>query len=330
MTYPIILWKDMMALGSKKNPDPNGDFFFVKDFPLPRKELTWQNFPTSLSIQPEKILPLPPPTSQNLFPQQQEQTPSYLLWQENLLQAQKNPSLKKVVLARRSSFTFTRAIDPFSLFFALKEIPNTHPFAFILSPTRAFLGATPELLYKKEGSTLYSEALAATRPLAKEDELLTCPKEQSEFAYVQEALAAKFAKIAHPFILSPTIQIKRTKTLAHLHYPFHLTLKESLSDEALINYLHPTPAIAGTPTQTALDFIATHEPFDRGWYAGCIGHKKGEHSEVFVAIRSGQIEEKILHLYAGAGILPTSNPYQEWLELDHKIASFGLSTEALR
>ncbi|MBS0586238.1 MAG: chorismate-binding protein [Verrucomicrobia bacterium] len=41
-------------------------------------------------------------------------------------------------------------------------------------------------------------------------------------------------------------------------------------------------AIAGTPTQTALDFIATHELFDRGWYAGCIGHKKGEHSEVFV------------------------------------------------
>ncbi|MBS0586237.1 MAG: hypothetical protein JSR76_08100 [Verrucomicrobia bacterium] len=48
-----------------------------------------------------------------------------------------------------------------------------------------------------------------------------------------------------------------------------------------------------------------------------------------MAIHSGQIEEKTLHLYAGAGILPTLNPYQEWLELDHKIVSFGLSTEAL-
>ncbi len=324
--YPIILWKNQMALGQKDDPDPRGDFFFAQDFPLPRKENTWDPFPTSILIQPEKILPLPPFQSL-VIPEllDCDYFPTYASWAESIRHFKDEPSLKKVVLARRTSYTFEAPLDPISFFFALREIPNTLPFAFILSPSLAFVGATPELLYKRKGKELLTAALAGTRPLSQEYDLINSPKERDEFNYVKEALIQDLQKIAEPFTVSDRLHIKRTHNLAHLYCPFTVTLKKNLSDEELIAYLHPTPALAGVPKIQALHFIQNHEPFDRGWYAGCIGHTRADTTEAYVAIRSGMINKDSLHLFSGAGILPASSPLAEWEELNHKIASFPIS-----
>ncbi|MEZ4744549.1 MAG: chorismate-binding protein [Calditrichia bacterium] len=86
--------------------------------------------------------------------------------------------------------------------------------------------------------------------------------------------------------------------------------------------LHPTPAVGGYPKDLALPKISELEPFDRGWYAGPIGWFSKNAAEFAVAIRSGMVYHNKLLLYAGAGIVPGSEPEKEWDELENKISNF--------
>ncbi len=75
------------------------------------------------------------------------------------------------------------------------------------------------------------------------------------------------------------------------------------------------------PRDAALNFIADHEPFARGWYSGAVGYIGQKHSEFCVAIRSAMISGDDLHLFAGAGIVPGSVADSEWKELDRKTST---------
>jgi menaquinone-specific isochorismate synthase len=63
-----------------------------------------------------------------------------------------------------------------------------------------------------------------------------------------------------------------------------------------------------------------HEPFTREWYAGSAGYLSLAQSEFCVALRSAQVENDTLRLYAGAGIVSGSDPEQEWQEIENKAA----------
>ncbi|MGL5309601.1 MAG: chorismate-binding protein, partial [Plesiomonas shigelloides] len=95
-------------------------------------------------------------------------------------------------------------------------------------------------------------------------------------------------------------------------------------DAQCLTWLHPTAAVAGLPREPARRFIHEHEPFERGWYAGSVGHISRERAEFTVAIRSALIQQNQVHLFAGAGIVPGSDPEAEWQEIERKAA--GLRT----
>jgi len=84
--------------------------------------------------------------------------------------------------------------------------------------------------------------------------------------------------------------------------------------------LHPTPAVAGTPTNHAMAVISKLEPHDRGWYSGPVGwiDSKGD-GDFFVALRSALVKEGESHVFAGGGIVSESLPDQEWLETELKL-----------
>ena len=48
---------------------------------------------------------------------------------------------------------------------------------------------------------------------------------------------------------------------------------------AVLPLLHPTPAVCGTPREAARATLARLEPFDRGYYAGPLGHISSEGCE---------------------------------------------------
>ena len=99
-------------------------------------------------------------------------------------------------------------------------------------------------------------------------------------------------------------------------------LAEGVTTLDILETLHPTPAVGGTPRPDALDAIRRLEPFDRGWYAGPVGWIGPDAAEFAVALRCGLVWPRRLSLFSGAGIVSGSTPEAEWDEIEHKIVSF--------
>jgi isochorismate synthase EntC len=109
--------------------------------------------------------------------------------------------------------------------------------------------------------------------------------------------------------------------VAHLATPIHGTLRSPAPDTLeLVRALHPTPAVAGTPTRVALDSIDRLEPVDRGRYAGPVGWVDADgDGEWAVALRGAAIDGTRAVLHAGAGIVAGSDPDAEWEETGAKL-----------
>jgi menaquinone-specific isochorismate synthase len=112
------------------------------------------------------------------------------------------------------------------------------------------------------------------------------------------------------------------KETQHLISQFQGILKEGITDDVLLETLHPTPAVGGCPLNEALRAIDESETFKRGWYAGVIGTVGQNDCDFAVGLRSGRIDQKGLSLYSGVGIVEGSIPEDEWYEVDSKITTF--------
>lgn len=239
--------------------------------------------------------------------------------------------LDKIVLARQSTFTFTRALSPWQLLdgFRKKKYPR---FLFGFQPDRqnAFISTTPELLFSREGSKLHSEALAGTRPrsgnLAEDnllaEQLLKSKKERREHAFVENQVCANLEELCQEGVRRTEVDLARLEHVQHLVARFEGELRDQIGDAELLTALHPTPAVGGSPREKAVDLIRTLETFDRGWYAGPIGWIGARSSLFAVGIRSGAITNNRLTLYSGAGIVEGSLPIREWAEIENKIQGF--------
>ncbi len=239
--------------------------------------------------------------------------------------------LGKVVLARETCFTATHAFDPVSVLCALAgQTENAFLFCFHPALGRAFLGASPERLLLRRGTRLYSEAIAGTRPRAADpaedaalgQTLLDSAKDRREHALVVEALRGHFARLCAETRVDDGPSLLNLRHCRHLATRFEGTLREGVGDADILATLHPTPAVGGTPTDRALAFIAREEPFDRGTYAGPVGWVSASGAEFCVGIRSGQVRGNELAVYNGAGIVPGSDPGDEWNEIETKMENF--------
>lgn len=322
--YPRVIFDGKISLGEETSASSD-PVFFVQDFPLPRKETTWNAFPTKLCLKLKEAklyqtFHKKPALSK---PISRSDSPSFLDWKQMVQFAQ--TQIQKVVLCRKTTFTFDEAIDPYLVIeMLMHKSVNAKIFGLILSPQTAFVGATPELLVSRRNKKLSIDALAGTRPLGQESDLLCSEKDQREFSIVKKTIGEKLSSISLPFETLDEVYIKKTTNLCHLHYPYHVELEGVMTDSELIERLHPTPAISGYPSDAALKLIASMEPFDRGLYAGAIGISSESSSDIYVGIRSALIEENRLHLFAGAGIVQGSVAESEWQELENKIAQYGV------
>lgn len=235
-------------------------------------------------------------------------------------------ALLKVVMARRSAFT-GHVGSPFALAQALQRAqPGACTFLVQFEPGVAFVGASPERLFWREGGRIYSEAIAGTRQRGKdaaadqklEMELMESPKEQKEFAIARRSIEEALDPFVTTFDWLGEVDVIKTSTVQHLHSHLEGTLRKDASDQQLIDALHPTAAMGGAPRERALHYLREHEPFERGWYASPIGFTSEKWAEFAVGIRSALVKEKGLYLFAGAGIVSGSDPLKEWTELEQK------------
>jgi len=233
-------------------------------------------------------------------------------------------ALQKVVLARETTLHFASAPDPFQLTAALRS-EGAALFCVQEADGKAFFGATPERLFRRQDGSILVEAVAGTRKLgdALEQELLSSAKDLREFQFVQDYLQKELPSLS----FSP-IRVHKTANVQHLFSqgvgPWAFN-----DPTALIESLHPTPALCGTPKEPALAWIQANEPFSRGLYGGVIGWEWGDKAEWMVTIRSCFLEGLTAQLYVGTGIVEGSDPELEWQELEAKLSLYAPLFEGL-
>lgn len=238
---------------------------------------------------------------------------------------------QKVVLARQTTFNLTGKADPVALIQRMGSVANNvYLFCFEPMPGRAFIGASPERLYKRSNNRIYSEALAGTRPRGLslttddryENDLLHSEKDHREHQIVLEEVCSILRRFCSHIESASIPQIVKLSGCQHLQSAISGILNEDSNDGMLLEALHPTPAVGGFPEAEAMRWIAQKESFDRGIYAAPVGWIGADEAEFCVGIRSGLLLENTLTLFSGAGIVTGSKPEDEWRELDAKLEGF--------
>ncbi|MFJ4038634.1 isochorismate synthase MenF [Microbacterium sp. NPDC090007] len=232
----------------------------------------------------------------------------------------------KVVLARDIVGTVPAGSDLRRLVRSLLEgYPDCWVFA-----VDGLIGASPETLVTVSEGTVTARVLAGTvarggdadADVAASLALIRSTKDQDEHRFaVQSVLTAltphtsSLAAESQPFTL-------KLPNVWHLATDVEGVLSEDASCLDLLSVLHPTAAVAGTPTTAAMEVIRRLEPFDRGRYAGAVGWTAASgDGEWAIALRCAQIDRAApssptapITAYAGAGIVADSVPESELLE----------------
>ena len=235
----------------------------------------------------------------------------------------------KVVLSRKRVVKAAFNFRVLPIFIKLvHHNPGTARFYFEFEQGQAFLGASPERLINKTGQKLESEALEGTRPLGQSpaeaenfrNELLTDPKERLEQRVVRDQINQQFSTLCHSVSVDPEPRVIRFPQVQHLYQGISGELKNGTGIATILQALHPTPALGGSPRTVAQDIIKRMEVFARGWYGAPVGWIHGEDAEFAVAIRSALISDhRQINLYAGVGLVAGSDAEAEWREMNQKL-----------
>ena len=239
---------------------------------------------------------------------------------------------QKVVLAR--TIALDGGLDVVTVLDRLRQRnPACATFGFTVGEA-TFLGATPEELVTLDGSRLHTTALAGTAPRGDSPEtderlaagLLGSAKNRSEHRFVVDGITEALAGLGlvDPAPAEPGLM--RLSRLQHLRTPITAQVqrrRSGVSDMDVLRaagVLHPTAAVGGAPTGAALEFIAGHEGFDRGWYAAPVGWCDLDgNGELGVALRCALTGPEGTHVFAGAGIVADSVPGEELEETGYKL-----------
>lgn len=252
--------------------------------------------------------------------------------------------LEKVVLARRLTLTSATALAPESLLGALVDGTSTgNGFMVDLGPAGAaftdtsLVGSSPEVLVSRRGRTVSCHPLAGSAPRHHDPDqdrtnaaaLAESAKDLREHAFVVDAIEKTLAPLCSSLSIPKRPTLTHTPQLWHLGTPIEGTLRDpSTTALELAAALHPTPAVCGTPTQSAYEAIAELEG-ERGFYGGAVGWCDVEgDGEWMVAIRCARISDdgRKVTAYAGGGIVAESDPEAELRETTVK---FGTVLHAL-
>lgn len=246
-----------------------------------------------------------------------------------ILAAIRSGEYSKIVAARRCVVDLDRRLEDTGFIARLSAAyPDCTHFA-VRREESTFLGATPETLFRKQGSKLTTHALAGTTRVADDpmreysaesEELLRSVKDLEEHALVVRRIRDELGPLSTHVDVSATPQVRRVRNLVHLQTPITAELRPETHTFDILSALHPTPAVGGFPSRSAAEWIRTNEPLERGWYTGALGWFDAEgDAELAVAIRCGVVTPKKVFIFAGAGIVGKSDAESEYNETAAKM-----------
>lgn len=186
------------------------------------------------------------------------------------------------------------------------------------------VGASPETLVRVNHGEVSARVLAGTTSRGADAtsdhqaalDLAMSSKDQNEHTFAAQSVEAALRPHTSTIASSEAPFTLKLPNLWHLATDIVGTLGDGSTSLDLIDALHPTAAVAGTPTAEAVTLISELEPFDRGRYAGPVGWVGADgDGEWAIAIRSAQVSPTgEITAYAGAGIVAGSDPERELAE----------------
>lgn len=236
-------------------------------------------------------------------------------------------ALSKVVLARGQTMTCDDAIDLRSCARLLAQTYD-NTWMYLLD---GLVGASPEMLVRRQRGLATSRVLAGTIPRhgdEREDLRLAASLARSgknliEHELAVESVASALAPVCSGMNVPDAPYVLQLPNVFHLASDVTGVCQQAVTSLSLVERLHPSAAVCGTPTAAARQAITEIEHMDRGRYAGPVGwidtHGDGEWA---IALRCGETvpaDPTRIHLYAGAGIVAESDPHEELAETSYKL-----------
>jgi len=236
--------------------------------------------------------------------------------------------LDKIVLAREVRAHAPREHDPAAVLGALRELFPACYCWCVGTPEAAFVGASPELLVRRDGQRAQTVALAGTTRRSADpavddhlgEQLLGSTKDREEHTIVARRIERTLEPVSLWVAAADDPVIVKVHNVQHLATPIRAQLSDPIPALELAGLLMPTPAVGGEPRAAALPLIPALEGLDRGWYAGAVGWTDlAEDGEFCVALRCALLRGRVAHLYAGCGIVRDSVPSEELAESEVKL-----------
>jgi len=245
----------------------------------------------------------------------------------------------QVVLSQR--FSGNLDADPFDIYRALRTI-NPSPYMFYLqfNETRV-IGASPEVLVRKEGDHVEVRPIAGTRPRgatfdadqAFEEELLADPKERAEHIMLVDLGRNDLGRVCE----AGSVQVDELMVVERYSHVMHIV--SNVSGQLLPGHdaldvfsaTFPAGTLSGAPKIRAMEIIEELEPVRREIYGGAVGYISFDgNMDLAIAIRTLVAHQNRIHLQAGAGIVADSDPAAEYEETVNKAMGVKKAIELAR
>lgn len=222
-------------------------------------------------------------------------------------------NLAKVVLARQVVVALPDDLDPAQVVARLtEENPDCYLFC-----VEGLVGASPELLVSLRDGRVQTLALAGT---ATDPDELESVKISEEHRHVAHSVSSVLSQHLSEIDVTEQVIVNHG-AMSHVGTRIEGPAVPGTTVVEILADLHPTAAVAGTPTKAAMDLIREMEPRTRGRYAGPVGWMDTTGDGVFaIALRCGQIEGDRMTLFAGGGLVEGSEEDLELAETELKLA----------
>jgi menaquinone-specific isochorismate synthase len=315
--------------------DPGDSVLVVPEIVVGRRAgVTWI---TEIGVGPSTVHPVRPirtPASVD-YTSGQSSAENYRDAVARAVQRLRTTDLAKVVLAH--DLVATVPDGPIDARYLLGGLAERYPNCYVFS-VDGLIGATPELLLRRQEDTVSARVLAGTMwptdGVGADDlaaRLLGSAKNQEEHRYAVESLLSTLRPYCSSLDAPVDPEILVLPNVVHLATDISGTLTDDVSLLTLTGAAHPSAAIGGTPRDAAVALIAELEGMDRGRYTGPVGWiDSAGNGEFGIALRCGQLTGDSVRLFAGGGIVADSDPDNEVAEAAAKFVPMRQALEATR
>ncbi len=238
---------------------------------------------------------------------------------ENLVQKAvseiENGTFQKVVMSRK--IEISQLVDVIKSYQKLlKTYPTAFRYLWFHPQVGLWMGATPEQLTKINNHTFETVSLAGTQVFS--ETILWQEKEVEEHQLVTDYIKNSTENLVDNIQISKAYT-QKAGNVVHLKSDISGKLKSDISENDLINALHPTSAVCGMPLEAARNFILENEKYNRKYYSGFLGEfQMQEQTNLFVNLRCLEVLNNAVNVYVGCGITKDSNPEMEFFETENK------------